>query len=133
MKSFLKNQENHKDVVQLTLCVEESKHLYWENENEFRYKGEMYDVIEKKAGNSTVIIRCISDKKETRLLNDYQKHNKQHSHNSAVVQLITAQFVLPGDHSLKPPETLIKKRFKDYTSYVENIASSVLLPPPDVC
>jgi hypothetical protein len=133
MKDFLQKQEQHKDIVLLSLSKEESKQLSWENENEFRYKGEMFDVIKKKANGNLVLIRCIPDKKETYLLNEYQKNNRRNTSNSTIVQLITAQFILPADHSLKPAEKLITNYFKDYCSRLQSLASTVLLPPPDVC
>lgn len=133
MKAFLQSRKDHKDVVQLSLSSEEFKQLYRENENEFRFKGEMYDVIETKTKGDQIIIRCIPDKKETVLLNEYQKNNNRNSSNSTIIQLITAQFVLPADHSLKPPEKIIKKNFTDHSSSLQNIASTILAPPPDVC
>jgi hypothetical protein len=133
MKAFLKSQKDYKDVVQLSLNEKESKQVYWENENEFRYNGEMYDVIEKKIKGNQIVIRCIPDKKETALLNEYQKNNKSNSSNLTLLQLITAPYVLPVDHSMKQPEKIIKKRFINLSSSLQNTASAVLLPPPDVC
>lgn len=133
MKAFLQKQEHHKDIVLLSLGKEESKQLFWEDENEFRYKGEMYDVIEKKDKGNLVLIRCIPDKKETRLLNEYQKNNKRNTSNSTIAQLITTQFILPADHSLKPPVKLVNNYFSHYSSHLQKMASPVLLPPPDVC
>jgi hypothetical protein len=133
MKAFLKSQKDYKDVVQLSLNEKESKQVYWENENEFRYNGEMYDVIEKKIKGNQIVIRCIPDKKETALLNEYQKNNKSNSSNLTLLQLITAPYVLPVDHSMKQPEKIIKKRFINLSYSLQNTASAVLLPPPDVC
>lgn len=133
MKAFLRSQKEHKDIVLISLNNNESKRLSWENENEFRYKGEMYDVIEKKTDGNKVQIRCVSDKKETALLIEYQKNNKRNAANSTIVQLINAQFVLPADHSLKPVVRLINNYFKDHSFHLQKIASPVLLPPPDVC
>lgn len=132
MKFFLKTQKS-KDVVELKLSSEESGKLYWENENEFRFKGEMYDVVEMKPQGNQVIIRCIPDKKETALLNEYQKNSKHNSSNSIIAQLITAQYVIPVGHSLKKPEKIIKKHFINLSFSLQNIISTVLLPPPDVC
>jgi hypothetical protein len=133
MRNFLQGRKSHKDVVQLSLSKEESDDLFWENDHEFRYKGEMYDVIEKKANGNKVLIRCVSDKKETGLLNEYQRNNKRNSSNSKVVQLITAHFVIPAEHCLKLPERVLDNYFKDYSSSLQNIAPTVILPPPDVC
>jgi hypothetical protein len=106
--------------------------MEWEDEEEFCYKGEMYDVVEKTVKGNTTIIRCIPDKKETSLLNEYQKNNKRNSPNSTIVQLITTQFVLPAAHLPGPTERLVKNYYKHYSAILQNIASTVLLPPPDV-
>jgi len=79
MKEFLSSSAMNKDIEQfifpldkdLIACVE------WEGENEFRLNGEMYDVIEKKVQGDKLIICCISDKKETGLLKNYEKMNKE--------------------------------------------------------
>ena len=79
MKEFLSSSAMNKDIEQfifpldkdLIACVE------WEGENEFRLNGEMYDVIEKKVQGDKLIICCISDIKETGLLKNYEKMNKE--------------------------------------------------------
>lgn len=133
MRTFLRNQKAQKDVVLICLDKEESAKLYWEDENEFRYKGEMYDVIEKKTEGNKVLIRCVSDEKETALLNEYQKNNKRNASNSSIVQLVTTAFVLPADDTLRIPERIVDNYFKDYSFHLQNTVSTVLLPPPDVC
>lgn len=133
MKAFLKNQKSHEYVVQLSFKASELKQLYWEDEKEFRFKGEMYDVIEKRTEGSLVIIRCIADKKETALLNEYQKQHKGNSSQSTIVQLITTQFVLPADCCLKPTETQVENYYRVYSSLLQQHSLTVLLPPPDVC
>jgi hypothetical protein len=133
MKAFLQKQKNHKDVVQIVLTNEQSRQVYWENENEFRFNDEMYDVIEKKICNNQIIIRCISDKKETTLLNEYQKNNNRNSSNSVIAQLITAAFILPIDCSLQQPKKIIQKNFIDHSSSLQKLPSTIVLPPPDVC
>lgn len=133
MKAFLQNQKNHRDVIQLSFKEDESKQLCWEDEHEFSFNGEMYDVIEKTTEGNHIFIRCIPDKKETSLINEYQKHNKNNSTGSVVAQLITTHFLLPVDDHLQPTERRIEKHYKNYSSYLQNIASTVILPPPDVC
>ena len=53
MKAFLRNQKEHKELTQIILSKTESHFLHWEDENEFYYRGEMYDVIEMKASGDT--------------------------------------------------------------------------------
>lgn len=45
----------------------------WIDENEFSFRGEMYDVIEKKIEGGKIYIRCVSDKKEAALIDNYRK------------------------------------------------------------
>jgi hypothetical protein len=133
MKAFLLIKENHKDVFQIILSTKETSQLHWEDENEFRYQGKMYDVLEKKCKGNQILFRCIADEKETALLHEYQKNNKQSSSNSIVLQLITAQFVLPSDNSLKRPERIFRRNFIHYSSSLYNLASPLFLQPPDAC
>jgi hypothetical protein len=133
MKAFLLNQEGHKDVIELSFTTEASKQLEWENETEFGYKGEMYDVIEKKTEGNKILLRCIADTKETALLQEYQKNTRQNSSNSFIAQLMTAQFILPVDHSLQQPERIIKRFFGNSASALLQTIATVSSPPPDVC
>lgn len=41
--------------------------LYWEHSSEFRYDGQMYDVVESSAEGDTLIYLCFEDRKETAL------------------------------------------------------------------
>jgi hypothetical protein len=131
MKAVLKHQRFHKDVVQLSLIKKEAVQLEWENENELRYNGEMYDVIDRKNLEDRIIIRCIPDEAETALLNEYQKHNRHNSSNSIIAQFITTLFILPLVHSLEQPQKLLKKSFFDRSASLQNPASDSWLPPPD--
>jgi len=133
MKAFLRNQEDNKDLIQIRFDKKELKQLHWEDEHEFRYQGEMYDVIEMKFQRQTVLIRCIADEKETALLNEYQKNNKRNGTGSFIFQLITAPYLLPNGYLLQPPQKIIKSAFADVSSSLQNPVSAVTQPPPNVC
>jgi hypothetical protein len=45
----------------------------WVDEHEFTYRGEMYDVVEKSIDGDKMIIRCINDKQEKKLMVHYKK------------------------------------------------------------
>ena len=114
------------------LSEDQVKQVCWEEENEFRYNDEMYDVIEKKMQGNRMLIRCIQDEKETSLLNEYQKNRKHHPDNS-IIQLIIAQFDIPPATILQPTERNLNKSFADPSFYIPRIALTVFGPPPDVC
>jgi len=133
MKAFLRGEKNHRDVTKISFSKSELELLHWEDEQEFHYNGEMYDVIEKQVNGDKIVILCIADKKETSLLHEYQKNNKHNPFHLIFVQLITAQFILPGACLLKQPEKMIKKTFIDHSFSLQNPVYPVFPPPPDVC
>jgi hypothetical protein len=51
----------------------ESKLFIWIHSKEFRYKGQMYDVISEKEENGRVLLTCIHDVKESGLFADLDK------------------------------------------------------------
>jgi hypothetical protein len=133
MKALLQSDKNHPDAIQIFLTKEECAQLEWEDEAEFKYNGEMYDLIKKKTNGNKVLITCIADSKETSLLQEFQKHtNKSRSH-WMVNQLVTACFVIPHEDSLKRPEKVVKASFCDVLAPVTETLITVCSPPPDVC
>jgi hypothetical protein len=132
MRALLKTQKRHADVTEFSFNKKEFVELEWENAHEFRYHNEMYDVIEQKEIDGKLIIRCISDKKETALLNEYKKTNKRNQSNSPAVQLMTVQFVLPGDEPMAVPQRLLQHCFTDHSYNLYDSYSSIVIPPPEV-
>ncbi len=52
----------------ITVSKANHSELIWESDDEFRYKGDMYDIVKKEILNdSTIIYHCINDKQETEL------------------------------------------------------------------
>jgi len=132
MMAFLKNQEGHKDVVQFCFDNSEAKQLVWEEEHEFRFNGEMYDVVEKEQKDGRLIIRCIADTKETTLIKDYLRNNRRRN-STAFIQLITIPFVLSFEHAINPPQKIISKNFFEPSYLLTDRSPLILVPPPDVC
>jgi len=54
-----------KDLVLFVFSINDSKTLHWKNPHEFRYRQQMYDVVEKKARGDSVIYWCYWDRKES--------------------------------------------------------------------
>jgi hypothetical protein len=132
MKAFLQRDKNHPDAIQICLTKEQCTQLEWEDEAEFKYKGEMYDLIEKKINGNNVLLTCIADSKETALLQEFQKNTSRSRSHLIVNQLITASFLLPHEHSLKRPEKIVKAIFNDVSAPLTKTLITVCTPPPDV-
>lgn len=62
-----------KELVTLQFSEAELKQLKWEHEREFEYKGQMYDVVERKMKGDTTLFVCWWDHEETRLKEEMRK------------------------------------------------------------
>lgn len=106
----------------------------WENENEFRFKGVMYDVVKKElTSKDELILHCIVDKKETRLWNDLtervKKNNSSHQALNNLVKLFSSPFL--------PAKKIIVEFFSDaflihhfISPGTPSTESDVSFPPP---
>ena len=132
MKERLRDSPT-KDVVVLYFSEDEIHLLEWEDDYEFRFGNEMYDVIDQKKEGGRFILRCIPDTKETALLEAYQKiaQKKRDSPvQASLIKLISSQFIIVAYSSLDPPKGKIKTAFFQYSSPLPiNIASAVKHPP----
>jgi len=70
--------------------------LEWEDGHEFRLRGKMYDVIEKRIENGKLVISCISDDKETlllsKLIDDWKENDRSNKIPNQLFQLFQALF-----------------------------------------
>ena len=109
--------------------------LDWEGDDEFRFNGEMYDVIEKRIENGKLIIRSIADKRETALLDKLKGHWNQSEKSNKVAdelfQLLQSLF-----HSSKTDEFLLIKPSVDRISFISlplpSQVKQIPTPPPRV-
>ena len=137
MKRSLLHSDN-KEVDLLVFSLNDKKNiekLEWEDDDEFELNGEMYDVIEKKTQNGKLIIRCINDKRETELIKNYEKINKEGNSKNRTALLLK----LLDNTSASPVtiELFIKNILKPAKVSFCSIAISscyhdVLTPPPRV-
>ncbi len=89
VKMLIKEGVDEKDLLTFTFPLDEKGNVVaddfrWIKENEFRYKGEMYDVVRFAINNKSASYYCIHDFKESRLfanldeyLSDYLNKNPE--------------------------------------------------------
>jgi len=127
--------EDETDFVFLLNDKQSMKQLNWEGDDEFSYKGEMYDVIEKKIEDAKLVIRSIADKKETALLNKVKDHWNQNEKSNKVAdelfQLLQSLF-----HSSKAEELVLIKPSVNRISFISlplpSQVKKIPTPPPRV-
>jgi hypothetical protein len=67
------------DLVTFQVLSSDEKNLFWTKKGkEFRYKGEMYDIVRRTKNGDTVSYSCIRDVKESKLFADLDKHVQKH-------------------------------------------------------
>jgi hypothetical protein len=139
MKKVLRLKANKDDEIVFVFSLTHKKalaKLEWEDDHEFRLNGEMYDVIERKIANHKLVIRCISDKKETALIERYEKMNTESNSRDKLALLLKffANSYLPSAPSemiirYKPVPSIIHPQTDNLSSQVRDVST----PPPQLC
>ncbi len=136
MKAHLKNNF-HKEVETFVFNVKDKNALSqfeWEGDDEFSYKGEMFDVLEKHKEGNKLIIRCISDTKETSLLKDFKKANNNQSSPKAklIYKLLDTHFISSTNSTCINFYREINPVKVIFNSPVNAGVKTILTPPPDM-
>jgi hypothetical protein len=111
--------------------------LEWEDAREFRLNGKMYDVIEKKIENGKLIIRCISDEKETALVKKFEQINNEKGANSKgkaalLIKLICNTYLVAPVSDLPVENAALIQRPYFNINILASLRSDVLTPPPQI-
>ncbi|MDQ3277146.1 MAG: hypothetical protein M3Q06_02395 [Bacteroidota bacterium] len=134
MKRMLRQNRHRKGVVEFSFDKEELQALQWEEENEFQWRGCMYDVIEKKVVDGKTIITCISDKEEDRLLNEYRENTAHRNRADGPLLKMLPDYFLPDKGVLLLP--LFRLAITTFFEHVSSLLfqpSFVVGPPPKLC
>lgn len=120
--------------------VFDQKHIAdisWIEEDEFRWNGEMYDVISKESLGDSLLIRCIPDNKETLLVCQYLRSGKDNESgqqpSTYLIRLMNSYFL---STTLEVPAAIqhrIYKIYKPYSFYILANFLPVSTPPPRAC
>ena len=71
-------------LIRICISVNDNNTLKWTKENkEFKYQGEMYDVVRSKKDAGLITYYCIHDFKETRLFANLDKQVKNQMNNDS--------------------------------------------------
>ena len=117
----------------LIFTEKEFASLAWEEEQEFRWKGDMFDVISKSREEGRILVHCIPDKKETELLEAYQhwlKAEKGSTRSSSLLKLFYSAFTRSDERYLCFDGIKIHRVFARYAPFLERTTRAVPKPPP---
>lgn len=140
MKQFIKAGVPEEDRVILKIAKQTESNLEifeWEHSREFRYKGEMYDVLSREEHGDTTYYSCIHDVKESGLFKELddlvtrfmnEEDDSQQEFFSGFFEKVYLRYSPP-----KPFHAEVKEQFN--TAYLEistQEALSKIYHPPSV-
>lgn len=66
------------EKITFQLNSDNYKKLYWENSHEFKWKGNLYDVIKQEQRDEYITFYCLQDKNEDAILSQLDNHIQKH-------------------------------------------------------
>ena len=135
VKRMIKNSVPEEDLVAIHVRNSDKCSLYWTKPGkEFRYKGEMYDVVRQEAEGSSVTYYCIHDFKESKLFADLNKHIRKHVADNPQQRKKTENLTKKMSQNLffekKSDRDVIKKALSVKYYMSGDIYCSVIIDPP---
>ena len=110
------------------------------DKGEIRYHGKLYDVISTRVSGTSVILRCINDTREEKLLARYEKFSTrisamnlpEKSRNSQAMLYHIIKHALLNKYSVQPPSaSFIAVCFKPIRDF-NSLAIEPNFPPPKI-
>ncbi|HWJ30107.1 MAG TPA: hypothetical protein VNS32_26460 [Flavisolibacter sp.] len=138
MKQHIHSALYSKVYTDLIFDQQQVSKIIWMEEDEFKWNGELYDVIGKEIIDDHLVIRCIQDNKETLLVNQYLKscnnnNGAEHLPSASLLKLISTYFLYTSIEVPPSMQHRILKIYKPYSFYILANILPVSTPPPKVC
>lgn len=125
-----------KNVKDQELCLiiinkdNKSDITWYENNKEFKYQGQMYDVVRIKNYNNEKCYYCINDKKEKQLLTNYYKNiNLKKNIERKIKNIFNVKYVL-RQCTLKNKSIIINRSFSEIVFIYKSNILDIFPPPP---
>lgn len=130
LKKHLKKSILSNDRIRLDFTTEELSELTWHKSHEFEWKGQFYDVLQRKAKEGISTFYCISDTQETALfeqLNEYVAYNQgdessESGSKTHMKQLQSPIVFLPNSLYPNPNDHFLEEK-KDNFRYLDQLSS----------
>lgn len=136
--SLLKTGVADAQLTTIKITSKNKKDIHWKEAHEFKYKGEMYDVVktEKKDANTTIYY-CITDSVERQLLTDLENQTDQNKTTKSSKINTTKGIVkiIPKEEfDLNLPILPLKNKTiaSQYLSFYHSVKIDIESPPPNL-
>ena len=65
-------------IVPIVIENKDKSSMLWISQNEFQYKGDLYDIVKEENNEGKCTFYCVNDKKEKKLISNLDEHIKNH-------------------------------------------------------
>ncbi len=131
IKHEIKNGLNENELSIIVVSDNDEKEIEWTKKNkEFRYKGEMYDIVKTKINGNKKIYYCINDVKEEHLIANFTKHNRRRNKILLRIKKLLSNKYLPKNNSENNKILQANIYFAEYQFLYKSRFKETLSPPP---
>ena len=137
MKQYVKSEKYKNQLTVLTFNKKAYSTLEWEDGGkEFKYLGNMYDLVSKELNSDNVTIYCIQDKQEGKLLAFLSKQSQENSNDASTKQGAKRIFkmhsvvLLSVANIVSQVQTLLEENTFNYFSSIPSLSTSPPFIPP---
>lgn len=141
IKQKIKQSVPDNELIIIAVPFDDDHCLMWTKPNkEFRFKGEMYDVVKIESRGNQILYFCIHDFKESKLFAEIDHHIHNHiannpNHrkrtnylNKKVITDYISQTLLANSYSFNSKNL----PFKKYINLYHSISMEIPYPPPKI-
>lgn len=139
VKQQLKHSVSQEDLVIISIDYTDASLLTWTKPNkEFRFQGQMYDVVDKEVKGTKALYRCLHDFKESKLfahldmhIKNYIAHNPEQQNKAKNLFNVMAKlFFLQWEELSLEAKSTIRINHTFYIQNYKSIALDLRNPPP---
>jgi hypothetical protein len=123
------------ELIQVKISLADHKKLTWmEDGKEFRYDGNMYDVVKIKRSSGITCYYCFNDEKESKLFANLDKMVKAQTDNSPSRTTQKKQTITYFAPSSMFTQLLAETPvlFFEFSSRYKSVTTNILSPPPRI-
>ncbi|GGG45807.1 hypothetical protein [Bizionia arctica] len=138
--SILKTGSSDTNLTIIKITSKNKKDIHWKETNEFKYKGEMYDVVKiEKTDSKTTLYYCIADSKERELLADLENQinkNKTTKNGKVRTVKVVVKIIPKEEINLTDKHSILllqnKKIYSHCLSFYNSVKMDIESPPPNL-
>ena len=134
MKHYIGDLKKQQVLTTIHVNFKEQDQLSWENETEFIYKHNLFDLVEKKETKDGLIITCLADKNEESLVKSFKNFNDQsypsHTSSGSLLKLINQTFLTTETLTFNRIDNNKSLLTPQHTIHLPSQLRFVLIPPP---